>query len=150
MVQFDHIYASYQQLMKNEHEILINLIQKYLENNPEQRFGQVLFNLRINEFKKNNNPETNQLRDIYNDSDSEIIDRIHSQLDWFELQRNVDSKVSKINNLEGLTVNERLHLTGLSEDFEKLKEDNPIQAKFILERLKVDSDSIDNILNIKS
>jgi len=136
--------------MKNEHEILVNLIQEYLENNPEQRFGQALFNLRINEFKKNTNPENHQLRDIYNDSDGEIIERIQSQLDWFELQREVNHKISKTSNLKGLTVNERLHLTGLSEDFDRLKQDNPIQAKFILERLGVDSESIDKILKIKS
>lgn len=31
---------------------ILNIIAKYCEESPHQRFGQILFNLNINEFKK--------------------------------------------------------------------------------------------------
>ena len=66
--------------MEWQHKIIIALIENYLENNPEQRFGQALFNLKINQFEEstNNDVLAPQLRDIYNDSDSEIILRIRN------------------------------------------------------------------------
>jgi len=65
-------------MMKKEHKEILEEISKYLENNPEQRFGQALFNLNINEFADKKNPEWKSflLRDIYNDRDSEILDNI--------------------------------------------------------------------------
>lgn len=42
--------------MKKEHVIIINKIKEYLESSPDQRFGQALFNLGINEFKKTTDP----------------------------------------------------------------------------------------------
>ncbi len=135
--------------MKKEHKILINLIQDYLENNPEQRFGQALFNLKINEFRENLHPPSQQfqLRDIYNDADSAIIVRIKSQLEWFELQKKVNQKVTKKSSFEGMTIRERLLQTELLEDFDKLKSIRPLHAKFILESLKVDVETIRKILN---
>lgn len=64
--------------MTKEHKEIINLISRYLESNPYQRFGQALFNLDINEFKNKKDPdmENYNLRDIYNDQDKAIIERI--------------------------------------------------------------------------
>ena len=64
--------------MKQEHKIIIALIEHHLEKNPSERFGQALFNLKINQFEESNNPEVLKysLRDIYNDSDADIISRI--------------------------------------------------------------------------
>jgi hypothetical protein len=75
--------------MKKEHKKIIELIEKYLENQPDLRFGQALFNLKVNEFQEtidDRNPNFD-LRDIYNDSDEEIIERIQKQLDWFDSQK---------------------------------------------------------------
>lgn len=74
--------------MKQEHQIIIDLISEYLTNHYDVRFGQALFNLRINEFANRNEPEKkNIIRDIHNDADEVIVKRIKSQLEWFEEQR---------------------------------------------------------------
>lgn len=63
-----------------EHKTLeiLEYIKKHYEEYPDQRFGQILFNLDISQFKNKENPEKNNfsLRDIYNDIDSDIIERI--------------------------------------------------------------------------
>lgn len=69
--------------MTNEHRIILEKLTAYLEKNPTQRFGQAIFNLAINEFKPN---EECQLRDIYNDHDSEIIKRIEKRLELINSQ----------------------------------------------------------------
>jgi hypothetical protein len=58
-------------------EILIKL-GSYLNHNEGIRFGQALTNLGINEFADKNFPENanHTLRDIYNDSDIEILKRM--------------------------------------------------------------------------
>ena len=68
--------------MKQEHEELMLLISRYLEQNPELRFGQALFNLSINEFANPTEPEREKyrLRDIYGDSDRAILERARAQL----------------------------------------------------------------------
>lgn len=76
--------------MKKEHQIILDLLEMYLEKNPSQRFGQALFNLGVNEFQETTdqrNPNYN-LRDIHNDNDLDIIERIKNQLIWFESQKN--------------------------------------------------------------
>ena len=56
------------------------LLKSYLNQYPDQRFGQALFNLDINQFKDDNIKERDfSLRDIYNDEDEEIIKRIRSR-----------------------------------------------------------------------
>jgi len=55
---------------------ILNIITNYCDENPDQRFGQILFNLNINEFKK----ETEEIRDIYNDSDQKILERIKTRI----------------------------------------------------------------------
>jgi hypothetical protein len=79
--------------MKEEHRIILDLLGSYLEKNPDQRFGQAIFNLRINEFQNNTDPKNPNynLRDIHNDADSDIIARIKNQLIWLDSQ----SKISE-------------------------------------------------------
>ena len=74
--------------LKKEHQEIIDLISDYLANHYDQRFGQALFNLRVNEFVNKSNPEKEnfRLRDIHGDSDIQIIERIKNQLKWFEEQ----------------------------------------------------------------
>ena len=76
--------------MKKEHNEIINLISDYLNQHPDQRFGQAIFNIGVNEFLNKVDPEKDdfRIRDIYNDQDSDIINRIKSQLEWFEKQKN--------------------------------------------------------------
>ena len=76
--------------MKKEHRIILDLLEDYLEKNPSQRFGQALFNLNVNQFQETTdlrNPNYN-LRDIYNDADLEIMERIKNRLGLIEAQRN--------------------------------------------------------------
>lgn len=61
--------------------LILDNIKKYLdkdENAKHLRFGQVLFNMNINEFANKNNPESEKflLRDIHNDSNNKILNRI--------------------------------------------------------------------------
>lgn len=74
---------------KKEHQEILDLISDYLSNHYSQRFGQALFNLRVNEFVNKSIPEKEgfRVRDIHGDSDTQIIERIESQLEWFEQQR---------------------------------------------------------------
>ena len=67
------------------HKQILDLIKAYSEKNPNQRFGQILFNLAINQFKNSFNNE-NELRYIYNDSDEQILERINTRMKLFELQ----------------------------------------------------------------
>ena len=123
---------------------IFDKLRTYLENNPNQRFAQALFNLGINEFKEN---EECQLRDIYNDDDSEVIKRIEKQLEWFDLQKKVEIGLAKVDGIGGMTVNERLFATNLYNEFYKFKDSNKEYAQFILKSLKVDEKSIIKILD---
>lgn len=64
--------------MTQEAKEIIDILDKYLKDNPSIRLGQALFNLDINQFANKEKPhkEFNHLRDIYNDSDKEILNRI--------------------------------------------------------------------------
>lgn len=66
--------------MKPQHKKILDLLKQYLNKHPEQRFGQALYNLNINEFTNPTNPSQSGylLRDIYNDTDDDIIKRIKS------------------------------------------------------------------------
>ena len=55
---------------------ILNIITDYCNENPNQRFGQILYNLNINEFKK----DSEEIRDIYNDSDKKILGRIQARI----------------------------------------------------------------------
>ena len=136
--------------MKKEHKLILDLISSYLEKYPDQRFGQAIFNLGINEFIKNDSSlPTYNLKDIYNDEDYVVIKRIENQLEWFNLQEKVNEGISNIEGLSSMTVNERLFRTGLLEQFDIFKKSNKKYAKYILESLNVDSDSIKEIINSK-
>ncbi len=54
--------------------------------------------------------------------------------------------VRQVEGLGGMTVNERLYISGLMNEFDKSKNSNKIKAAFILESLQVDKLSIDKIL----
>jgi hypothetical protein len=63
--------------MRKEHKEILALISDYLKERPELRFGQALSNLGVLEFAdKAFPPEYNVLRDIYNDSDKSILERV--------------------------------------------------------------------------
>ena len=129
--------------MEHENAIILKKLKDYLEKNPNQRFGQALFNLGINQFMEN---EEFQLRDIYGDADSEILNRIENRIKWFDLQEKVKVVVAKVDGIGGMTVNERLYASDLSELFYEAKENNKEHAEFILKALKVDEKSIAQIL----
>ena len=62
--------------MNEAKQEILNIIANYCKENPNQRFGQILFNLNINEFKK----DSEEIRDIHNDSDKKILERIQSRI----------------------------------------------------------------------
>ena len=134
--------------MKKEHSTILEYLKVYLEKNPSQRFGQAIFNLSINEFQKNTdfNESNYTLRDIYNDSDENIVSRIKNQLEWYDLQEKVNDGLSKINLKEAMTVNERLFASDLMAVFDEMKSKNIEYARYVLRSLKVDKDSIAEIL----
>ncbi len=68
--------------MKEEHQHIIDLIKQYLTENPSQRFGQALTNLRIIGFADEKQPEKHQyfLRDLYYDTDAEILKRMENKV----------------------------------------------------------------------
>lgn len=136
--------------MTDEHKIIIKAIEDALNRDPELRFGQVLFNLGINQFVTPQNPAESdfKIRDIHSDEDITIINRIRKQEEWRNLQSKVMTSLEKpeLKEMTGMTVNERLYISGLIEDFDKYKNSNKEFAKYILERLKVDRTSINQIL----
>ena len=64
--------------MTESTKIILKILSTYLEENPDIRFGQALFNLGINVFASELHPEDFDfmLRDIYNDSSETILQRI--------------------------------------------------------------------------
>jgi len=54
--------------------------------------------------------------------------------------------IKKVNGISGMTVNERLYVTGLMPEFDKYRKTDKEKAKRILELLHVDIVSIDAIL----
>jgi hypothetical protein len=136
--------------MTNEHRIILNAIEEALNRDPELRFGQALFNLDINGFVNADNPAEAdyRVRDIHADKDTAIIDRINIRKEWKELQLKITRALEKpeLNSVGGMTMNERLFVSGLIDDFDKYKMSNKKFARFILERLKVDQSSIEDIL----
>ncbi len=62
----------------NEIDQILKIIKDVADKYPSQRFGQILFNLNITQFKSPENPaEKNfEIRDNYNDSNEEILRRV--------------------------------------------------------------------------
>ena len=54
--------------------------------------------------------------------------------------------VKQVKGLKEMTVNERLYVSGLMNEFDKSKENDKIKAAYILELLQVDKPSIDKTL----
>jgi vacuolar-type H+-ATPase subunit I/STV1 len=69
--------SSLKESMSDTSMEIIQKISKYLEDHPEVRFAQALFNLNVNEFEKDGSLI---YRDIYNDSDKQILDRINKNM----------------------------------------------------------------------
>ena len=59
----------------------------------------------------------------------------------------IENAVLNIKGIGGMTVNERLYISGLIDEFDSALENDKNKAKFILELLKVDDLSIEKILN---
>lgn len=80
-----------------EHRTLeiIELIKEHYEMFPDQRFGQILFNMDISQFVVKENPEKDnyKVRDIYNDIDADIIERIKQRRKQIEERKPGDNKV---------------------------------------------------------
>ena len=64
-------------MMKPEHQIIINTLSEFLEKFPDQRFGQALLNLEINETDFVDGESI--ARDIYYDTDEDILHRLKSK-----------------------------------------------------------------------
>lgn len=73
MVEVEDKLNSLKESITNESLEILQKLQQYLEDHPGIRFGQALFNLDINEFQKDGSLI---YRDIYNDSDKQILDRV--------------------------------------------------------------------------
>jgi hypothetical protein len=137
--------------MTNEHRIILKAIEDTLNRDPELRFGQALFNLDIYGFVNSDTPTQPEykLRDIHGDKDVDIIERINARNEWLEIQDKVNKGLERtlLKEIKGMSFSERLFSTGLKEDFEKYKNSNKKFARFILERLLVDDNLINEILN---
>ena len=59
----------------------------------------------------------------------------------------ITNAFKKIEVLGGMTINERLYLTGLIDEFDKAKSDDKVKARKISELLKVDTPSMNKILS---
>ena len=57
-------------------------------------------------------------------------------------------KIKKVGGLAGMTINERLVVTGLIDEFDKTKKKNKTRAAQILRLLRLDEYSINKILKI--
>ena len=58
----------------------------------------------------------------------------------------IENKAKQIEGLEGMTVNERLFVSGLMEEFDQNKKFNKEKAKHILKALLCDEVSISKII----
>lgn len=69
-------------------EEIIQILTEYAHEFPTERFGQLLFNLDINQFKDRDNPESANFlyRDIYGDSSEEILKRIKERIIYLRKQ----------------------------------------------------------------
>ena len=61
-------------------------------------------------------------------------------------EKEIENKISLVENIGGMTVNERLYVCGLDKKFDKALKNDKLKAEKILELLKVDKLSIELIL----
>lgn len=70
--------------MKTEHKEILKIITAYLEQHPQLRFTQAIFNLDINQSTKDPEYQLKGLfRDNYGDKDDEVLQRIKARMDYF-------------------------------------------------------------------
>lgn len=55
--------------------------------------------------------------------------------------------VKQVEGLGGMTVNERLYVSGLMDEFDRIKKTDKAKARRILELLQVDKPSIEKIIS---
>ena len=60
--------------------------------------------------------------------------------------KEIAKRINKVEKLGGMTVNERLYMTGLFDEFDNSCKYDKEKAKTILKLLGVDQDSIDKIV----
>lgn len=61
-------------------------------------------------------------------------------------EKQIIKAINKVDGLEGMTVNERLFVCGLMDDFYKALINDKAKARKILELLSVDTPSIEKII----
>lgn len=61
-------------------------------------------------------------------------------------EKEIIKAISKVEGLGGMTVNERLYVCGLMDEFDKSMKSDKRKAQIILENLGVDKQSIDEIV----
>ena len=61
-------------------------------------------------------------------------------------EQEIITAISKVDELGGMTVNERLFICGLIDEFDQALVNNKAKAKRILELLSVDKPSIEKIV----
>jgi len=84
--------------------------------------------------------EKHSVRTFY--SEEEACEYIYKKL----TDEQTYSRIQNIEGLSGMTVNERLYVSGLMDEFDKVKKTNKSRAKEILRWLRVDEPSIELIV----
>ena len=84
--------------------------------------------------------EKHSVRTFY--SEEEACEYIYKKL----TNEQAYSRIQDIEGLSGMTVNERLYVSGLMDEFDKVKTTNKNRAKEILRWLRVDEPSIEMIV----
>ena len=84
--------------------------------------------------------EKHSIRTFY--SEKEACEYIYKKL----IDKQTYNRIQSIEGLSGMTVNERLYVSGLMEEFDKAKDTDKGSAKEILRWLSVDKNSIDMII----
>ena len=81
------------EIMEHRTLEIIEFIKQHYEQYPDQRFGQILFNMDISQFVNKENPEKEnfKVRDIYNDLDSDIMERIKNRKKLIEERKPGDN-----------------------------------------------------------
>ena len=62
-------------------------------------------------------------------------------------EEEIQNAINKVEGLGGMTVNERLFVSGITDEFDNALKNDKDKARRILEMLHVDKGSIDKIVN---